>query len=145
MTAPVALQRAQLEILRVEPVMPMPLPAPLPTYAPPHPPGPKSSRLTVVLGLLGAVACLFSAGILIWCVFAVMAALRRSRALTVVSVIYAVLFTFWMFAIPPQLGVPFYSLRTAIGSLALIVTAVGGALHVGFLTLAPPRNNQTAP
>jgi hypothetical protein len=51
-----------------------------------------------VLGLLGAAACLFSAGILTWCVFAVMAALRRSRALTVVSVIYGVLFTFWMFA-----------------------------------------------
>jgi hypothetical protein len=131
-----------LEILRAEPVVPILVNDPLAVYDPrqaPHPLAAKRSRLNVVLGILSAAVCFASIGILTWGVVAVLAALRHSRALAGMSVGYAALFIYWMFAIPLQQDAAFYTLRMSTGVVALLATTIGGAFHVGFLTLAPSR------
>ncbi|GAA1030076.1 hypothetical protein GCM10009557_20850 [Virgisporangium ochraceum] len=145
------LQRAQWEILRAEPVVPVPahnpplVPVaahnPPPMYdlrQPPYPPAAKRSRKQIVLGILSVAVCLFSLGLLTWGVVAVLAAIRGSRALAGMAAVYAVLLVVWLVAMPVEDGGAFYELRLSVGFIAMLATILGGAVHVGLITLVSP-------
>jgi DNA-binding SARP family transcriptional activator len=135
------LQRAQWEILRAEPVVPVPAHNPPPMYdlrQPPYPPATKRSRKQIVLGIVSVAVCLFSIGLLTWGVVAVLAAIRGSRALAGMAAVYAVLLVVWLVAVPVEDGGAFYALRLSVGFIAMLATIFGGAVHVGLITLVSP-------
>jgi DNA-binding SARP family transcriptional activator len=130
------LQRAHLQILQAEPVLPTPAPVPAPV---PPAPTTRRPRRQVVLGILSVVACVVSFGLATWSLVAVLAAARRSRALAAMSAGYAALFAYWIVVAPQDQGAPHYWLRMSTGIIAMVGMMFGGAFQVGFLMLGPAR------
>jgi hypothetical protein len=93
-------------------------------------------RLRLAGGLLAALLCMASFGLITWIVVALYAAYRRSPRLAWAAVGYAVLGVGWVLLVPLD-PVPYFHLRMIGGLLAILLCAVGGGAHVGYLAVRP--------
>jgi DNA-binding SARP family transcriptional activator len=124
--------------------IPIPEPEPEPGWEPipipvPEPrPAPRPRTLPLVGGLVGALFALASVGLVTWAVIAVYAAARRSRWLGVAAAGYGAFSVTWLAVVPAD-GAAHYNLRMAVVVASMLLCAVGGAAHIGYLALRPPR------
>lgn len=121
------------------------MPAPPPPLVPPVPAGmavvPRVWRPPPALRALAIAVPLFSFGLLSWAALAFFAARRRSRALGLASAGYFLLVGVFAFTMSASSESPWDN----VGMLAMLLTMVGGTVHVAVLVLGTSARRRNAP